>query len=658
VQLKLQIASEGGKMNIRKSDGNRSIRIFFAAAVAFFAAALMGSSFDWHQSIAEGKDGRKTNTVRIRVLPDASAKGAKKGASGHVSLVVLTTDRFDALTIDPATVTFAGASVSMDGNGKYKVSSEDIDGDGMDDLVVNFSLKDLQVGRQPTKADFRARTVDGAQVESHECVQSSGEPCGGQLIPAPRANKKGVKRVIEIKPQVVQAIVLAENFDGVAAPALPAGWTTSFTNGAANCTPTGTCVLGSNWVTTTNLPSSAPNAAFHNEPACVTDNLLVTPGIAITGSSPILTFSNQFNLESGFDGTVLEISTDGGATWADVTSGAIGGSFIQGGYNDTISVNFLSPIPGRMAWSGLSGGTTTTPAYITTRVNLGPNLAGKTINIRWRTATDCDLAAPGTSGQWVDDVSLDDTDCVITCPANITVSNDLNQCGAVVNYPAPTTTGTCGTITCSPASGSFFPVGTTTITCSTTVGPICTFTITVIDTQPPSITCPANVTAVSAITCPPTAGVAVSFPDPTASDNCPGVTTACVPPSGSPLPPGTTTVTCTATDLAGNTATCSFSVSVFDACLQDDSNPTNVILFNTSTGEFRACCGGTVFTGVGTVTAQGCDFTLQSNSPTFRVLAKWSSAYLRGSGSVQFPPGTTRCVITDRDIRNNSCVCQ
>ena len=55
--------------------------------------------------------------------------------------------------------------------------------------------------------------------------------------------------------------------------------------------------------------------------------------------------------------------------------------------------------------------------------------------------------------------------CSITCPANITTPNDPNQCGAVVNYPAPTTSGTCGNVTCSPASGSFFPVGTTTVTC-------------------------------------------------------------------------------------------------------------------------------------------------------------------------------------------------
>src|SRR6185436_14815448 len=84
--------------------------------------------------------------------------------------------------------------------------------------------------------------------------------------------------------------------------------------------------------------------------------------------------------------------------------------------------------------------------------------------------------------------------CTITCPANITVSNDPNQCGAIVNYPAPTTTGTCDTVVCSPASGSFFPKGATTVTCTSQAGPACTFTIAVNDTQPPVISCPPNIT--------------------------------------------------------------------------------------------------------------------------------------------------------------------
>src|SRR5678815_3263159 len=88
----------------------------------------------------------------------------------------------------------------------------------------------------------------------------------------------------------------------------------------------------------------------------------------------------------------------------------------------------------------------------------------------------------------------------------------------------------------------------------------------------------------------------------TTNDNCPGTTVVCAPPSGSCFPVGVTTVTCTATDQAGNTATCSFTVTVFNGRLQDDSGAcANTVLINTLTGDYRWCCGNTTFTGRGTV---------------------------------------------------------
>lgn len=108
--------------------------------------------------------------------------------------------------------------------------------------------------------------------------------------------------------------------------------------------------------------------------------------------------------------------------------------------------------------------------------------------------------------------------CSITCPSNITQPNDPNQCGAVVSYPAPSVVGSCGLVSCSPASGSFFPVGTTTVTCTTTQGSSCSFSVTVNDTQAPVVTCnistttlwPANHDLINV-------GLSAS-----ATDNCPG----------------------------------------------------------------------------------------------------------------------------------------
>jgi uncharacterized repeat protein (TIGR01451 family) len=150
--------------------------------------------------------------------------------------------------------------------------------------------------------------------------------------------------------------------------------------------------------------------------------------------------------------------------------------------------------------------------------------------------------------------------CNVTCPTSITRNSDANQCGTTVTYAAPTTNGSCGTVNCTPASGSFFQRGTTIVNCSTNSGPACSFSVIVNDVQTPSISCPANISAVEN---PTGSGVAVvNYPLPTTNDNCQGVTTVCTPPTGSIFPVGSTSVTCTATDAGGNPASCSFNVMV------------------------------------------------------------------------------------------------
>jgi hypothetical protein len=250
----------------------------------------------------------------------------------------------------------------------------------------------------------------------------------------------------------------------------------------------------------------------------------------------------------------------------------------------------------------------------------------------------------------------------ITCPANITQSNDPNQCGAVVNYAAPTSNGDCGPVTCTPVSGSFFPKGATTVTCTAQSGSMCSFSVTVNDTQPPTITCPANVIVTAKPTCPPSISQTVTF-SPTATDNCPGVTTSCSPASGSSFPVGTTTVTCTATDTSGNTATCSFTVTVFSACLVDESNPGSVVLFNAQTGDYRFCCSGLLLaTGRGVLTIRSCIGTIdeQKGNRKVHIEFDFSANGGRGKGTAAlFLNGSSnpKCAITDMSMAGNVCTC-
>src|SRR5205807_309857 len=206
----------------------------------------------------------------------------------------------------------------------------------------------------------------------------------------------------------------------------------------------------------------------------------------------------------------------------------------------------------------------------------------------------------------------------------------------MVNYPAPMVNGPC-TASCSPPPGSFFPIGTTTITC-TEESASCMFTVTVNDTQPPTITCPANITATASSSCPIATGAPVNFTV-TASDNCPGVTFVCkdqnnvVVTSGSQFPVGTTTVTCTATDASGNTASCGFIVTVFSFCLQDETSPGNVVLVNAQTGDYVFCCGGVLIaSGRGVLTTRGCIGSLDNIKGDRQVHIQWDTSAKNNAG--------------------------
>lgn len=255
--------------------------------------------------------------------------------------------------------------------------------------------------------------------------------------------------------------------------------------------------------------------------------------------------------------------------------------------------------------------------------------------------------------------------CVVICPASVTKPNDAAQCGAVVTYPPPTTAGVCGTVTCSPASGSFFPKGTTTVTCNSQFagpGQSCSFTVTINDTEAPKINCPANQTAIAQVSCPIQPTTPVSFPNPTVTDNCPGATVACSPPSGSPFPVGVTSVTCTATDTSGNTAQCTFTVTAFSFCLQDDSNAGSVVLINALTGDYSFCCGGVpIAAGRGTLSARGCIGSIDHTKGDRQVHIQWDTSANNNTGAgtaiVQKLSNKTVCQITDKNISNNTCQC-
>ena len=191
-------------------------------------------------------------------------------------------------------------------------------------------------------------------------------PCNGQLI-----------------------TILDESFDDVTPPDLPPLWTAI--NGID---PDGILWQSSN----SGLPSppfdTPPNAAWVNDPPVISDKYLDGPNVGATESWYVqLTFRHNFNLEAssedpnvGFDGGVLEISMDGGTTFQDITVWA---SFDGGEYNRTIATDRGSPLAGRPAWSGNSGG------FITTVVICPQRLGTRFCVGGWRVITQARVRVGG-----------------------------------------------------------------------------------------------------------------------------------------------------------------------------------------------------------------------------------------------------------------------
>ncbi len=163
-------------------------------------------------------------------------------------------------------------------------------------------------------------------------------------------------------------------------------------------------------------------------------------------------------------------------------------------------------------------------------------------------------------------VTVVDTPPVVSnCPSDITVTA-TSACSPTVTWAAPSFNDNCGAInlTTSKSPGSGFPIGVTTVTYTATDAnnnvTTCSFKVTVIDPPPVVSNCPADITAMADATC----SAIATWTPPTFTDNCGPVTVTASHTPGSSFQLGTTPVTYTGKDGAGNTTVCTFNVLVKD----------------------------------------------------------------------------------------------
>lgn len=109
--------------------------------------------------------------VAIDIKPGSYPNAINLGSMGTVPVAILSTATFDARAVNPTTVTLAGASVKLKGKGTPMASAEDVNGDGLLDLVIHVSTEALQLSEEDSEAVLEGKTFDGKAIRGKDTIR-------------------------------------------------------------------------------------------------------------------------------------------------------------------------------------------------------------------------------------------------------------------------------------------------------------------------------------------------------------------------------------------------------------------------------------------------------------------------------------------------------
>ncbi|GAB4527516.1 MAG: hypothetical protein Fur0018_13190 [Anaerolineales bacterium] len=212
------------------------------------------------------------------------------------------------------------------------------------------------------------------------------------------------------------------------------------------------------WVLSSARTHSGSNAFFASGLSTANDQWLTTPPLTLpAGQFPLtLQFWNYQSIEDSitgcYDGALLEVSTDGGATWTQVLSPTL----LTDPYDGAIATSFSNPLAGKDAWCG------DPQDWLNSVVDLSA-YAGQTVQLRFRSGNDSSVAH---EGWYIDDVrvqscmaasynaALGDSALTAGSPAVVTHTLVLQNLGLADAYTLTLTSGgwSAALLTASPIS--------------------------------------------------------------------------------------------------------------------------------------------------------------------------------------------------------------
>ena len=133
-------------------------------------ADIFTGSLQWAPAI-QVNVGPAVEVVDIDLKPGSFPNSINLGSKGTIAVAIFSDGSFDATTVDPLSVTLAGASVELKGKGTPMASFQDVNGDGLVDLVVHVSTEALELSESDTQVELKGKTFGGAGIEGRDSAR-------------------------------------------------------------------------------------------------------------------------------------------------------------------------------------------------------------------------------------------------------------------------------------------------------------------------------------------------------------------------------------------------------------------------------------------------------------------------------------------------------
>ena len=185
------------------------------------------------------------------------------------------------------------------------------------------------------------------------------------------------------------------------------------------------------------------------------DESLISPVMSVGSGTFSISFEQRYDFfqpfapPAGYDGMVLEISTDGGGSWTDI------GQQASPGYDQVLATGTGNVLAGRPAYTGFNA---VYPNFTSVTVNLGTLYAGQNVLVRFRVGSSSQGELPGVEIRNITTAGLTNTPFTATvphnvlCPTTTTLSSSMN----------PSALGSTVTVTATVADDSSAATGTVT----------------------------------------------------------------------------------------------------------------------------------------------------------------------------------------------------